>query len=268
MAFGRETIKTERFGDDRSAAGLVRQKASGARGREPCPGQVHTRSGLVSPKPSEERGPTPKPALGSGPHGVVAPRRAAPRREPGDGTASAGRARACGSVPGVPRKGFALPPPHPWLCVLWPWEARRTEGRNPPCRRERGRTIYSCAGEGGTGRFSREKSENESCAGGLPAPEGIKHHQPLKKKKKKILRTNLKPTAGRILRSLAPAAAPPAPTRGRLPPLALVATVPPGSGPGDLVVVVVVLGKGCPGKCSDRWCSRSPVIIIIIIYYY
>lgn len=83
------------------------------------------------------------------------------------------------------------------------------------------------------------------------------------------------------MRSLAPAAAPPAPTRGRLPPgepavglrppPALGAAVPPGSGPGDsgVVVVVVVLGKGCPGKCRDRWCSRSPVIMIIgIIYYY
>lgn len=78
---------------------------------------------------------------------------------------------------------FCRPPLHPWPCVLWPWEARRTERRNPACRRERGRTSYSCAGEGGTGRSSREKSENEPCAGGLPAPEGIKHHQPLQKKK-------------------------------------------------------------------------------------
>lgn len=57
------------------------------------------------------------------------------------------------------------------------------------------------------------------------------------------------------------------PPRGWLPSPALVATVPPGARPGDFAAAAaaVVLDEGCPGQCSDRWCSRNTVIIIVII---
>lgn len=49
-----------------------------------------------------------------------------------------------------------------------------------------------------------------------------------------------------------------------LPSGALLATGPPGPAPGECVVAVVGLGKGCPGLRSDRWCSWTLVISIII----
>lgn len=187
---------------------------------------MHSRSSLVSPKPTEKKGPTPKPARSWGPRGgSTALLRGAARREPGCCCGAAGDGRA-GDAPRGPRGGVTVKVLPPWLCVSWPWEVRSTEGRNPPCRRERGRTIYSCAG-GGSGSFSREQARMNLVLGAFLHPRGFKNHA------RKKVQTNLKTSAARGRRSVASAAAPPAPTRARLPP-GEPARGPPSHGPARM----------------------------------
>lgn len=104
-------------------------------------------------------------------------------------------------------------------------------------------------------RFSGQKTRINLRlgAGGFPPCKGIKnpHMQPPK--------TNIKTSARRGLRSVAPPAAQPAltapgrsarPARGRLPPAALAVTDPPASAPAGFAVVVLV--KDCLGQHSDQ----------------
>lgn len=125
-----------------------------------------------------EKGSSPGAAAGSGPCGCGGALRgpaAGARLWGGRGRrrlARPGPGMRLGAPRGCHRQGFA---PYPWLCMLRPWEAMSAEGRNLP-RLPGGRKdgLFVC--RAGTGRFSREESENESCAGGLSLPEGIKNH--------------------------------------------------------------------------------------------